>query len=186
MYLPSCPRTTNPPSREEMSAKRKSDAKPLPAKRGRKKKTDEDFESDASDGADDLAQDAADAKEVEVLIMDDEAPSKLPEELLKTYDRDPGQLMVAGMVTWDLSGRRVQKDQQSKVRPNLYVFHRFTEEKYRLIVSGCSSAHSVLVNMDRKAMSFGELVVCLWIYMCFIYFVFFSLRSQHIRPTGQC
>lgn len=145
-----------PASHGVMSAKRKSDAKPLPAKRGRKKKTDEDFESDASDGADDLANDAADAKEVEVLIMDDEAPSKLPEDLLKTYDRDPGQLMISGMVTWDQSGRRVAKDQQAKVRPNLYVFHRFTEEKYRLIVSGCSSAHSVLVNMDRKAMSFGE------------------------------
>lgn len=140
-----------------MSSKRKSEAKPLPAKRGRKKKTDEDFESDPSESSDAEQNDTGDGgKEVEVLIMDDEVPSKLPEDLLATYDRDPGQLMVAGMVTWEMSGRRVTKDQQTKNRPNLYVFHRFTEEKYRSIVSGCCSAHNILVNMDRKAMSFGR------------------------------
>lgn len=28
--------------------------------------------------------------------------------------------------------------------------------QYRLIVSGCSSAHSIIINMDRKALSFGR------------------------------
>lgn len=37
----------------------------------------------------------------------------------------------------------------------LLVF-RFLSVQYRLIVSGCSSAHSILLNMDRKAMSFGR------------------------------
>ncbi|KAG4080625.1 hypothetical protein HA402_013155 [Bradysia odoriphaga] len=135
-----------------MSSKRKAD-KPLPAKRGRKKKTDDDFESDTSDTIDD---DVKTGDDIEVIIMNDEVPSKLPEELLKTYDRDPGKLMIAGMVTWDLTGRRDPKGKVTKIRPNLYVFNRFTDEKYRLIVSGCSSAHSILVNMDRKAMSFGR------------------------------
>lgn len=140
-----------------MSTKRKSDGKAsLPAKRGRKKKTDEDFESDVSDSGGETVGDEPNAgQDVEVLIQDDEVPTKLPEELLKTYDRDPGQLMVAGMVCWEMTGR--SKKPASKVRPNLYNFSRFTEEKYRLIVSGCSAAHSVLVNMDRKAMSFGKL-----------------------------
>lgn len=139
-----------------MATKRKSDTKPLPAKRGRKKKTDDDFESDTSEGVGDAIDEKTVAPDVEVLIMNDEIPGKLPEELLKTYDRDPGQLMIAGMVTWELSGRRDPKGKVVKVRPNLYVFNRFTDAKYRLIVSGCSSAHSILVNMDRKAMSFGK------------------------------
>lgn len=138
-----------------MASKRKGDGKALPAKRGRKKKTDDDFESDTSDVGGDVMDDSA-VEDVEVLIQNDEVPTKLPEELLKTYDRDPGQLMIAGMVTWELSGRRDPKGKVTKIRPNLYTFNRFTEEKYRLIVSGCSSAHSILVNMDRKAMSFGE------------------------------
>lgn len=137
-----------------MASKRKGDGKALPTKRGRKKKTDDDFESDTSDVGD-VIDDSA-VEDVEVLIQNDEVPTKLPEELLKTYDRDPGQLMIAGMVTWELSGRRDPKGKVTKVRPNLYTFNRFTEEKYRLIVSGCSAAHSILVNMDRKAMSFGE------------------------------
>ena len=113
-----------------MSAKRKSDAKPLPAKRGRKKKTDEDFESDASEGIEEVVADGgSNNKEVEVLILNDEAPVKLPEELLKTYDRDPGKLMIAGMVTWELSGRRDPKGKVTNIRPNLYVFNRFTDEK---------------------------------------------------------
>lgn len=141
-----------------MSSKRKSESKPLPAKRGRKKKTDEDFESDPSEASDTDGQDDGKdgGKEVEVLIHDDVVPSKLPEELLATYDRDPGQLMIAGMVTWEMSGKRLNKDQQSKVRPNLYIFHRFTEDKYRSVFSGCASAHSVLIGMDRKALSFGR------------------------------
>lgn len=110
-----------------MSAKRKSDAKPLPAKRGRKKKTDDDFESDTSDAIEDDVKTGG--GDIEVIIMNDEIPTKLPEELLKTYDRDPGKLMVAGMVTWDLTGRRDPKGKVTKIRPNLYVFNRFTDEK---------------------------------------------------------
>lgn len=119
-----------------MSAKRKGDAHQLPTKRGRKKKTDEDFESDASE--DDIAEieDNVAEKDVEVLIMDDEKPNKLPEELLATYDKEPGQLMIAGQVTWELVGRKDKKNKTSKIRPNLWSFNRFTEEKVmRFILS---------------------------------------------------
>lgn len=115
-----------------MSAKRKSDSKPLPAKRGRKKKTDDDFESDTSDAIEDDVKTGG--GDIEVIIMNDEVPTKLPEELLKTYDRDPGKLMIAGMVTWDLTGRRDPKGKVTKIRPNLYVFNRFTDEK---VCSSC-------------------------------------------------
>lgn len=109
-----------------MSSKRKADAKPQ-AKRGRKKKVDDDFESDNSDSNDGLNGKVDSGKEVEVLIESND-DTKLPEELLKTFDRDPGKMMVAGMVTWDLTGRRDPKGKVTKVRPNLYVFHRFTDE----------------------------------------------------------
>lgn len=114
-----------------MSSKRKSDAKPQPAKRGRKKKVDEDFESDNSeDGLPNGKNENNDGASTEVLIVGETADNdaKLPEELLKTYDREPGKLMIAGMVTWDLTGRRDPKGKVTNIRPNLYVFNRFTDE----------------------------------------------------------
>lgn len=49
---------------------------------------------------------------------------------MATYDKDPGQLLVAGMVMWEMTGRRdTGKAKTSKTRPNLYLFNRFTEEK---------------------------------------------------------
>lgn len=141
-----------------MSSKRKSDAPKKPAKRG-KKKQEEDYDSEFSDGNDDL--DGPSGQPDEVLIPghgeDFEPPSKLPEDLLHTYDKEPGYLLLAGMITWEMVARRdTGKPKLSKVRPNLTSFHRFTDEKYRLVTSSCSSAHTLLVNMDRKAMSFGR------------------------------
>lgn len=139
-----------------MSSKRKSESSNSKAsKRGRKKR-ESDYDEDLSDGMEGV--DGGKSK-VEVLIPseDVEPPTKLPEDLLQTYDKTPGKLLIAGMVTWDLTGRRDnKKGKVIKVRPNLYTFHRFTDETYRLIYSGCASAHSVIVNMDRKALTFGR------------------------------
>ena len=55
-------------------------------------------------------------------------PSKLPDDLLATLEKTPGKMLIAGMVTWDLTGKRDRKNVM-KVRPNLYNFHRFTDEK---------------------------------------------------------
>lgn len=110
-----------------MSSKRKSDAKQPASKRGRKKKVDEDFDSDSdSSGANGKDLEGS-KKEVEVLIESTE-DTKLPEELLKTFDREPGKMMIAGMVTWELTGRRDPKGKVTAIRPNLYTFHRFTDE----------------------------------------------------------
>lgn len=135
-----------------MSSKRKSEPVKKPAKRN-KKKVDEDYSSDLSD-----EYRTEEAPVAEVIIPSDDLNNyeKLPEELLKTYDKEPGKLLIAGMVTWDMIGRKVTTKGVTKIRPNLYTFHRFTTDTYRSAVSGCSSAHSVLITMDRKALTFGR------------------------------
>jgi alpha-tubulin suppressor-like RCC1 family protein len=138
-----------------MSSKRKSD-QPVkkPTNKRNKKKVDNDFESDS----DEFGSEEHGNGNSEILIHNDalEPLPALPEELLASMEREPGKLVMAGMVTWDLTGRRDNAKVNAKIRPNLWYFHRFTDEKYRLIVSGCASAHSILVNMDRKALSFGR------------------------------
>lgn len=117
-----------------MSSKRKSDSGKPAAKRGRKKKVDEDFDSDSDSGSANGKNDGLDGASkndnIEVLIESEE-DVKLPEELLKTFDREPGKLMIAGMVTWELTGRRDPKGKVQVIRPNLYSFHRFTDEKVK-------------------------------------------------------
>lgn len=138
-----------------MSSKRKSEPTKRAAPKRNKKKTDDDFDSDFSDSNDGIG--TGGGNNVEVLIPNEYEPSaKLPEELLKTFDREPGYLAIAGMVTWDLTGRRDTKQKITKIRPNLFSFHRFLDEKFRAAVSGPCSAHSVLITMDRKALTFGR------------------------------
>lgn len=136
-----------------MSAKRKSDQPVKKTTKRNKKKVDNDFDSDVSEEFDNEGNGNS-----EILIHNDalEPLTKLPEDLLASMDKEPGKLLIAGMVTWDLTGRRDNAKVNAKVRPNLWYFNRFTSEKYRLAVSGCASAHSVLVNMDRKALTFGR------------------------------
>lgn len=136
-----------------MASKRKSEPVKKTAKRG-KKKTDESFDSDLSDDFnDDVNENGSSAP----VTFDERAVlPKLPEELLASRDREPGKMLIAGMVTWDLVGKKSDAKVGTKIRPNLWYFNRFTDEKYRLARSGCSSAHSVLISMDRKALTFGE------------------------------
>lgn len=123
-------------------------------KRG-KRKEDSDLDSDITDGSD--AENTTQPDEVLIAghgdVLDD--LTQLPKELLNTLIKPAGQLLFFGCVNWDMVGRREPKAGQ-KVQPNLYVPHRFTDTKYRLAVSGCSSAHSVLVTEDGKAMTFGR------------------------------
>ncbi|XP_054743732.1 protein RCC2 homolog [Anastrepha obliqua] len=137
-----------------MSAKRKAGGNGAGPNKRRPKKQ-EDFEEDLSDASSDEGQSTS--NQVEVLIPNDDLdpPSKLPDDLLTSLEKTPGQMLIAGMVTWDLTGKRDRKN-VVKVRPNLYNFHRFTDEKYRYCASGCSSAHTLLINMDRKALAFGR------------------------------
>lgn len=138
-----------------MASKRKSEPVKKTAKRG-KKKTDDSFDSDLSDDyGDEVAGNGNGASQL--ATFDERAVlPKLPEELLASRDREPGRLAIAGMITWDIVGKRADAKGGIKIRPNLWNFHRFTDDKYRRIVSGCASAHSVLVNMDRKVMTLGR------------------------------
>lgn len=137
-----------------MASKRKSEPVKKTAKRG-KKKTEDSFDSDLSD---DFHEEINESNNGSAPVTFDERAvlPKLPDELLASRDREPGRLLIAGMVTWDLVGKKTDTKGGIKIRPNLYYFHRFTEDKYRLAVSGCTSAHSVLISMDRKALTFGK------------------------------
>jgi hypothetical protein len=73
--------------------------------------------------------DPKDNQRDEVLIPSEqpENTEKLPEPLLKTYDRGEGKLLIAGQICWDMVGKKDTKG-VAKVRPNLWSFHRFTDE----------------------------------------------------------
>lgn len=66
-----------------------------------------------------------------------------------------GQLVIFGMVSWDITGRKETKKVQ-RTHPNLYVPHRFKDLKVRLAVSGCVAAHSVLVSENGEVLTFGQ------------------------------
>jgi hypothetical protein len=145
-----------------MASKRKSEPVKKTAKRG-KKKTDDSFDSDLSDEYDDVGN--GNGASAPVTFDERAILPKLPAELLASRDKEPGKLVMAGMVTWDLVGKKADTKGGIKIRPNLWYFNRFTDEKYRLAVSGCCSAHSILVTMDRKALTFGMFIsVC----VCFL------------------
>uniref|UniRef100_A0A1B0BTH3 Protein RCC2 homolog n=1 Tax=Glossina palpalis gambiensis TaxID=67801 RepID=A0A1B0BTH3_9MUSC len=138
-----------------MSAKRKAGGNGNGPNKRRPKKKESDYEDEVSEESEEEAQTSS--SQVEVLIPHDnmDPPSKLPDDLLATMDKTPGHMLISGMVTWDLTGKRDRKN-VVKVRPNLYSFHRFTDEKYRFAVSGCAAAHTILINMDRRALAFGR------------------------------
>lgn len=114
-----------------MSAKRKAGGNGGngPNKR-RPKKKESDYEDEVSEESEDEGGAQSSSNQVEVLIPNDDldAPAKLPDDLLATMEKTPGKMLIAGMVTWDLTGKRDRKN-VVKVRPNLYNFHRFTDEK---------------------------------------------------------
>lgn len=113
-----------------MSAKRKAGGNGNGPTKRRPKKKESDYEDEVSDESD--AEGQSSSNHVEVLIPNDDLnpPSKLPDDLLASMEKTPGQMLIAGMVTWDLIGKRDRKN-VVKVRPNLYSFHRFTDEKVR-------------------------------------------------------
>lgn len=155
-----------------MASKRKSEPVKKTTKRN-KKKVDNDYDSDLSDEFNDMPA-AGNGNGNEILIHNDvlEPMAKLPEELLTSMDKEPGKLLIAGQVTWDIVGRRDNSKGGIKIRPNLYNFNRFTDETYRFIVSGCASAHSAIINMDRKVLTFGKHTEIICITKSLIYLFF--------------
>lgn len=137
-----------------MSSKRKrAPTKKLGPKKNKRKETE--LDSELSDNSE--TENATQPDEVLIAGHGDllDEPLPLPQELLKTLIKPAGQLLMCGLVNWELTGRRDAKT-TLKLHPNLYSPTRFTNYKVRLAVSGCVSAHSVLVTEDGKAMSFGR------------------------------
>lgn len=138
--------------------KRKKPPVKKPAKRG-KKKDESDVDSDISEGSDIEQGPTVGNQPDEILIPGHgdpfDVPTKLPEELLKTIIKPANPLLMFGMVSWDLVGRRENKKLQ-RTHPNLYSPHRFKDIRVRLAVSGSCSPHSVVVNEDGQAMTFGR------------------------------
>ncbi|EDS41603.1 regulator of chromosome condensation [Culex quinquefasciatus] len=73
-----------------MSSKRKSEPTKKSVKRN-KSKVEDDYESDLSDDGQN------NAIVTEVLLQPHEEMEMLPEPLLKTFDKEPGRLLIAGM-----------------------------------------------------------------------------------------
>ncbi|XP_018319539.1 protein RCC2 homolog [Agrilus planipennis] len=140
-----------------MSSKRKrAPAKRSNVKRG-KKKEESDFDSDLTD---DSENDCNQQDEILIAghgdILDDAAPP-LPEELLKTLIKPAGQMIIFGLTNWELTGRREKANKIGKGQDGtLFSPHRFTDLRVRLVVSGCVSAHTVIVREDGKPMTFGR------------------------------
>lgn len=111
-----------------MSTKRKrAPTKKVASKRG-KRKEDSDVDSDLSDNSENENSTQPD----EVLIAGHgdvlDEPTQLPQELLKTLIKPAGQLLLFGMVNWDIAGRKENKA-GNRLHPNLYSPHRFTDLK---------------------------------------------------------
>lgn len=107
-----------------MSSKRKSEpVKKIPKRN--KTNLDDNYSSDFSD---DYKPDETPIAEIIIASDDPDSYQKLPEDLLKTYDKEPGKLMIAGMVTWEMTGRKSNAKGVTKIRPNLCSFNRFTSE----------------------------------------------------------
>lgn len=71
-----------------------------------------------------------------------------------------GEVLICGGTNWDLIGRhKIPKDAKNKGGPNLWRPHRiaeFADIKIRTVVSGCCSTHSVIIDTNGKAYSFGR------------------------------
>lgn len=114
-----------------MSSKRKPDGTKKAVKK--RKNSESNYDSDLSDeypragGGTGAGGEPSAAANREVLVEELRPMEKLPEELLGAYDKGPGKLLIAGMVSWEMTGKRDSKG-VTKIRPNLFSFHRFTGE----------------------------------------------------------
>lgn len=94
--------------------------------------------------------------------------SRLPDEILKKTQQTPGKLLISGVVDWKIAkdpihrnaprkgkGKKAKTAKNEASRPNLYEFHRFTDETYNFIACGPVSAHAVLITKDYKALTMG-------------------------------
>lgn len=110
-----------------MSSKRKRAPTKRPGSKRNKRKEDV-LDSDLSENSE--TENATQPDEVLIAghgdILDDATP--LPQELLNTLIKPAGQLLIFGLVNWDLTGRRDTKAGQ-RSQPNINSPQRFTNYK---------------------------------------------------------
>lgn len=115
-----------------MSAKRGVGNSSNGSKKKRPKQKESDFEDEISEEESDDQQQSSSQQSATSgagsRMIPDTSTEKLPADLLASLDKTPGHLLIAGCVTWDMTGKRDRKN-IIKARPNLYNFHRFTDQK---------------------------------------------------------
>lgn len=117
----------------------------------KKNKTElpEDYDSDSSSSS-------SHRLKIDLSVpLEDPSAATLPEEVLQTFYKPPGCLLISGLVSWNQVGKR-EMNPTNMSHPNLYKFHKFTDRRYRLIVSGCTAGHCVLVDENGQAYTFGR------------------------------
>ncbi|KAH3779864.1 protein RCC2 homolog [Dreissena polymorpha] len=136
-----------PPKKREAGT---DGAKKPKAKRQKKKKDEFDESESESDNEQHNGNGAS------AIVEDTEPPIDITLEAPMLN----GELLICGMMNWDLSGRKaLPKGMKSKGGPNLWKPNRisgFTDVKIRSVISGCVSSHSVVIDTDGKAYTFGR------------------------------
>lgn len=140
-----------------MASKRKSESGGSKKSKKNKQNGKKD-EADFSDDFDDESSSGAGSEPEAETYDDDLDPSN--SALRVKGPEHAGALLICGAVNWDLSGRKqVPKGTKPSIGRNLYVPHRFTPFegiKVKLVVSGSSSCHSIIVTEEGKAFTFGR------------------------------
>lgn len=80
-----------------------------------------------------------------------------------------GVLLLCGSTNWDSAGRKSAPKGAKNSGPNLWTPHRFlpfANIRVRLVASGPTAAHSIIITEDGKAYSFGNFT--------FLFLLFYS------------
>ncbi|KAJ1525422.1 hypothetical protein ONE63_010236 [Megalurothrips usitatus] len=128
------------------------------AKKPKRKASESEDENGVVSEADEEEDDKSDTEK------DDDIPSvpvEIPEkEKGKVLGPEgTGILLICGGTNWDAAGRKTAPKGGKNFGPNLWSPHRFmpfAKIRVRLVASGPTSAHNIVVSEDGKAYSFGR------------------------------
>ncbi|XP_034255029.1 protein RCC2 homolog [Thrips palmi] len=128
---------------------------------GGKKKKAKDSDDENGVASDAEAEDEEDKSDTE---KEDELPSvpvEIPEkEKGKVLTSEgTGVVLICGGTNWDAAGRKTAPKGGKNSGPNLWSPHRFlpfANIRVRLVASGPTAAHSIVITEEGKAYSFGR------------------------------
>lgn len=112
-----------------MSSKRKKPPTKKGSAKRNKRKEESDVDSEMSETSD--TENTTQPDEVLIAGHGDalDEPTQLPQELLKTLIKPPGQLLIFGLINWDYTSNKVPKEVKIKMHPNLFSPHRFLPDQ---------------------------------------------------------